>query len=94
MATTSDSTRPSATSPKGDDAPRPCAICLKTETHDYRFDHEHLPAKPGQYSAAHALHAEGARIGVVTCLRCGATVTLSMEVDAMGLHDAWHARVG
>lgn len=45
-----------------------------------------------KYSPAHALLVEGV-FGIVTCLRCGATVTLSIAVDAMALHDAWHSEV-
>lgn len=44
------------------------------------------------YTAIRALEAEGARIGLVTCLQCGATVTIdpSDEQSMIGLHDAWH----
>lgn len=43
-----------------------------------------------RYSSAVAVIAEGARVGFVTCLRCGATVTLSMQADSLALHDSWH----
>jgi hypothetical protein len=49
------------------------------------------------YSPYTAVAAEGARIAVVTCLRCGAMVMLdpdvSHELAGQVLHDAWHEEV-
>lgn len=42
------------------------------------------------YSSAVAWSAEGARVGIVTCLSCGAAVFLSMDADSLGLHAEWH----
>jgi hypothetical protein len=43
-----------------------------------------------RYSDATAWPAEGGRVGVVTCLTCGAAVFLSMQADAMEIHRSWH----
>ena len=42
------------------------------------------------YGPGYAVHAEGHRIGFVTCLQCGAVVMLSGDADAMTLHREWH----
>jgi hypothetical protein len=44
------------------------------------------------YSAYYAVSVEGARIGIVTCLRCGAALILDEE-RAAELHDEWHRRI-
>jgi hypothetical protein len=41
------------------------------------------------YSAYWALSAEGARIGMVTCLRCGTAVLLD-DTGATLIHNRWH----
>lgn len=42
------------------------------------------------YSSATGWLAEGARVGIVTCLTCGAAVFLSMDAPALRLHTEWH----
>jgi hypothetical protein len=52
------------------------------------------------YTGFRGLAAEGARIGLLTCLRCGATVTIDPadqggvasddERSASQVHDDWH----
>lgn len=39
--------------------------------------------------------AEGARVGLVTCLRCGAAILLdpSDAIDPVAVHRAWHLLV-
>ena len=44
----------------------------------------------GNYSPAYAIHAEGERIGLVICRRCGAALLLSTSADAIAMHDQWH----
>lgn len=46
-----------------------------------------------RYSPATAWPAEGARVGIVTCLDCGAAIFLSMDAPALVLHDAFHDRL-
>jgi hypothetical protein len=48
---------------------------------------------PVQFSPATTWEAEGGRVGIVICLRCGGTVLLSMEHDTLSIHADWHARV-
>ena len=45
------------------------------------------------YTLAHPVAAEGSRIGLVTCRKCGVTLTLDMELDVMLIHDEWHRAV-
>ena len=47
------------------------------------------------FSPACAWAAEGARVGLATCLRCGAAVLLDgrSQLDALQLHIDWHARL-
>ncbi len=45
------------------------------------------------YSPYTAIEAEGQRISLVTCLRCGAVVMLERGEDWPSLHDSWHDRV-
>lgn len=47
---------------------------------------------PQRYTPATAWPAEGERVGIVTCLQCGAAVFLSVLADSMTMHDAWHAQ--
>lgn len=48
---------------------------------------------PEDYSAYFTVEATGARIGLMTCLRCGVVVLLGdKDRDASRLHDAWHRR--
>lgn len=44
------------------------------------------------YTAPRAFAAEGARVALVSCLRCGAALLLDPddEEDAIVLHDDWH----
>jgi hypothetical protein len=44
------------------------------------------------YTLARAIAAEGARIGIVTCLECGTAILIDPDdaVDPLKLHDAWH----
>lgn len=49
---------------------------------------------PG-YSGIRAVMAEGARVGFLVCLRCGAALLLEQaDIDAgvnvIEVHDAWH----
>ena len=44
---------------------------------------------PAKYSAYYAFATEGGRIGIVTCLRCGAAIILGQE-EGIKLHDAFH----
>jgi len=46
-----------------------------------------------KYTDATAITAEGARIGIVTCCRCGAAILLDprAEWSAIEKHDEWHA---
>lgn len=50
------------------------------------------------YAAATAWEAEGARVALVTCRRCGAAVLIDPRDVASErgtvLHDAWHDREG
>lgn len=48
------------------------------------------PLGPDNFTKAQAVAAEGARIGFVTCERCGAAVMLDMQIDAPSLHARWH----
>lgn len=47
---------------------------------------------PENYTPLRIVAAEGARIGIVICRRCGAAIVLD-PLDKFGaddLHDAWH----
>jgi len=45
------------------------------------------------YTSYHVMAAEGHRIGLMTCKRCGATIVLSDEdPDWAVTHDRWHDR--
>lgn len=48
-----------------------------------------------RYTGTRAWAAEGARVALVTCLRCGAAILIdpSDKVDPLALHDAFHAPV-
>lgn len=47
------------------------------------------------YTPPRHFTAEGARIALVTCLDCGAALTIDPDyfVDVKALHDAWHERL-
>lgn len=47
------------------------------------------------YEPARAVAAEGARVGLVVCQRCGAALVLDIAVpfDVMERHTAWHAAI-
>jgi hypothetical protein len=42
------------------------------------------------FSTLHAVDAEDARIGLVTCEACGATITLDQEINRLEQHVEWH----
>lgn len=44
------------------------------------------------FSDATAIHAEGCRVGIVTCHRCGAAILLDPRegFNALDLHVEWH----
>lgn len=47
------------------------------------------------FSYVTAWAAEGARVGIVTCLRCGAAILLDpreSSVDALSVHRTWHEK--
>lgn len=44
-----------------------------------------------EYGSAWAVEAEGGRIGIVTCPKCGAALVLDRYVDVLKLHSEWHA---
>jgi len=48
-----------------------------------------------RWTPGRAMHAEGARVGLVTCLRCGAAILLDKddEQSALSLHEAFHIRL-
>lgn len=50
-------------------------------------------APPPSYKVACAFAAEGARVGLVTCLRCGAALLVDPwdRFDVLRLHEQWHA---
>ena len=45
-----------------------------------------------EFTMLRAVPAEGARVGIVSCLVCGAALTLDPEdtVDVRQLHREWH----
>lgn len=46
-----------------------------------------------KYSQYYAVEAEGHRIGLMSCRRCGALVLLGdADFDAAKAHDAWHVQ--
>jgi hypothetical protein len=49
-------------------------------------------AEPVKYSHMTAFPAEGARVGIVSCLRCGVAVFFDPrdEFDALQRHKVWH----
>lgn len=50
---------------------------------------------PAGYTAARAWPAEGARVGIVTCERCGASLLLDPATPfaVMERHDRWHRAI-
>jgi hypothetical protein len=44
------------------------------------------------YSQYYAFSVEGARIGLMTCLRCGAAIVISDD-GGEKVHDEWHSRI-
>lgn len=49
--------------------------------------------KPLQMTPYAAVMTEGGRLGLMTCLHCGAVVmTGENEADGPGLHEQWHER--
>lgn len=46
-----------------------------------------------EFTPVRAVVGEGARVGFVTCLNCGAALLIDPadERDALGLHRDWHA---
>lgn len=52
------------------------------------------PTRPqDEYTGYRAVQAEGARIGIAVCKRCGAAICIdpSDDFDAYALHDSWHS---
>lgn len=49
-------------------------------------------AEQPRYTRATVITAEGARVALVTCLRCGASLLLDPRegVSVMEIHDRWH----
>lgn len=47
---------------------------------------------PARYTAMTVLNAEGARVGLVSCTRCGALVIIDPRdtIDPAAVHDQWH----
>ncbi len=47
---------------------------------------------PQNFTTVRPYMAEGARIGVATCLRCGASISIDPgdTFDVADLHDRWH----
>jgi hypothetical protein len=43
------------------------------------------------YDEYYAFDVEGNRVGLMTCLRCGAAVILD-KTDAAAIHNLWHER--
>jgi ferredoxin-like protein FixX len=50
----------------------------------------------GYFTYPTALAAEGARVGVATCLECGTAILLDPrnETDYLQIHISWHAAGG
>jgi hypothetical protein len=48
---------------------------------------------PVLFTAARMVGAEGARVGLITCLLCGATILLDPDdsISALQLHTEWHS---
>lgn len=47
------------------------------------------------YSGYIGVAGEGHRFGLMSCLQCGAAITVGFEEeDSVGLHDAWHDFLG
>lgn len=49
-------------------------------------------ANPILWARYHAIETESGRIGIVTCLRCGAAVLIDSD-KAGSLHEEWHDRL-
>jgi hypothetical protein len=47
-----------------------------------------------EYTSTRAWSAEGARVGLVTCRRCGAALLIDPadDFDVIQRHDEWHVR--
>lgn len=47
------------------------------------------------YTDATVVHAEGARVGFVSCLLCGATIMLDPRdaISRVEMHSKWHDRL-
>lgn len=47
------------------------------------------------FTAYRAISAEGARIGIASCLKCGAAIVIdpSDTVNTFELHDDWHKEI-
>jgi hypothetical protein len=47
------------------------------------------------YTAARTWAAEGARVGAVTCKRCGVALLLDVadSFDVIARHDGWHSSI-
>lgn len=51
--------------------------------------------QPHPYTKVRAVLAEGARVALVTCKRCGAALLLDPadKVNVVKLHDDWHKKL-
>jgi hypothetical protein len=52
----------------------------------------------GRRTPYRAVEAEGARIGLLSCLDCGAVLMLDpddarQDIDVVSIHTEWHARL-
>ena len=47
--------------------------------------------RSSQFSPYLAVHAEGQRVGIMSCLECGAAILISSTADAPTIHEQWHA---
>ena len=53
-----------------------------------------MKRRKATYGLYYSVDAEGYRIGLMTCQRCGATVIVNTDEAKRPheIHDAWHAR--
>jgi hypothetical protein len=51
-----------------------------------------MPDDPSYTTSARVVQAEGARVGFVTCTRCGVTLLLDPDIplDVLATHDEFH----
>ena len=52
------------------------------------------PETPSDYTPYATVETRGqGLIGLMSCRRCGATLTIEPEIDVTALHDEWHAHI-